>query len=257
MNNVSKKNNFILKELIKKYPKKRSKLSFKLKKIFKDEYKTNRESKVISLFEAWMHKNILKYKIKSNVRTLEIGAGTLNHLLYENLKKKDLYDIIEPKKFLFRNNHLKKKINKVYSNYFSVPHKKYDRIISCATLEHLTDLPKFLAISAFKLKNKNSFHSHSIPCEGYLAWTIANRYISGILFKLRTGCNYNELMNHEHVNNYDEIYSIIKLFYNKVDVNFSYPLFFTPHFSFYANISFSNPKLNLCKKYLKLSKTKN
>ena len=41
-------------------------------------------------------------------------------------------------------------------------------------------------------KNKNSFHSHSIPCEGYLAWTVANRYISGFLFKLRTGCNYSE-----------------------------------------------------------------
>ena len=74
MNNVSKKNNSILKELIKKYPKKRSKLSFQLKKIFKDEYKTNRESKVISLFESWMHKNILKYKIRSNVRTLEIAG---------------------------------------------------------------------------------------------------------------------------------------------------------------------------------------
>ena len=257
MNNISKKNLFFLEKLIKKYPKKRSKLSIKLKKIFKYEYKINRDNKVNSLFEKWMHKNILRSKLRSYVRTLEIGAGTLNHLPYENLKKKDLYDIIEPKRFLFQSNFLKKKINKIYSDYTDVPAKKYDRIISCATLEHLIDLPKFLAISAFKLKNKYSFHSHSIPCEGYLAWTIANRYISGILFKLRTGCNYNELMNHEHVNNYDEIYSIIKLFYNKVDVNFSYPLFFTPHFSFYANISFSNPKLNLCKKYLKLSKTKN
>ncbi len=256
MNNLTKKNNFILDELNKKYPKKRSNLSFKLKKIFKNEYKINRENKVISFFEKWMHKNILRFKNKSNVRTLEIGAGTLNHLSYENLNNKDLYDIVEPKKFLFQNKTLKEKINNIYSDYTKVPIKKYDRIISCATLEHLIDLPKFLAISAFKLKNKNSFHSHSIPCEGYLAWTVANRYISGIMFKLRTGCSYNELMKHEHVNNYDEIHSLIKFFYNKVNVNFSYPLFFSPHISFYANITFSKPKLNICRKYLNLRKTK-
>ncbi len=114
---------------------------------------------------------------------------------------------------MYRNSILKKRINKNYPSFNNLPNKKYDRIISCATLEHITDLPKFLATSAFKLKNENSFHSHSIPCEGYLAWTIANRYISGIFFRLRTGCSYNELMKYEHVNNYDEIYSIIKIFY--------------------------------------------
>ena len=203
-----------------------------------------------------MHKNILKSQNISNINTLEIGAGTLNHLMYEDLKKKDSYDIIEPKKFLFRDNILKKKINRIYSDYLNLPNRNYDRIISCATLEHLTDLPKFLALTAFKLKNKYSFHSHSIPCEGYLAWTIANRYITGMVFKLRTGCNYNELMNHEHVNNYDEIYSIIKFFYSNVNVNYSYPFFISPHTSFYANISFSKPRLNVCKKYLKLKKIK-
>ena len=255
MNNVSKKKNF-LGELIDKYPKKRAKLSLKLKRIFKHEYKINRENKLNSFFEKWMHKNILKSQNISNINTLEIGAGTLNHLMYEDLKKKDSYDIIEPKKFLFRDNILKKKINRIYSDYLNLPNRNYDRIISCATLEHLTDLPKFLALTAFKLKNKYSFHSHSIPCEGYLAWTIANRYITGMVFKLRTGCNYNELMNHEHVNNYDEIYSIIKFFYSNVNVNYSYPFFISPHTSFYANISFSRPRLNVCKKYLKLKKIK-
>ena len=34
-----------------------------------------------------MHKNILKSQNISNINTLEIGAGTLNHLMYEDLKK--------------------------------------------------------------------------------------------------------------------------------------------------------------------------
>ena len=254
MYNLSKKNILLLNKLIKTYPKKRPYISFKLKKIFQNEYKNNRNSKINSFFEKWMHKNILKFNNKSEINTLEIGAGTLNHLSYEELKKKDKYDIIEPKKFLFLYSSLKKKINKIHKDYNNLPNKKYDRIISCATLEHLTDLPVFLAISAFKLKNKKSFHSHSIPCEGYLAWTIANRYISGIFFKIRTGCSYNELMKHEHVNNYDEIYSIIKIFYKNVKVRFSFPFFPSPHLSFYANITFSGPKINICKKYLKFNK---
>ena len=250
---LSKKELSFLRELLKKYPKKRTKLSLNLKKIFKNEYKANRENRINTFFEKWMHKNILSIKNNSNTKTLEIGAGTLNHLFYENLKKNDLYDVIEPKKFLFQKNALRKKLNKVYSCITKVPNKKYDRIISCATLEHLIDLPKFLTVSAFKLRNKHSFHSHSIPCEGYLSWTIANRFISGFIFKLRTGCDYNELMEHEHVNDYDEIYKTIKFFYKKVNVNYSNPLFSSPQSSFYANISFSKPKLDICKKYLKLT----
>ncbi len=256
MNNLSKKDNDKLNELIKIYPKKKIPLSLKLKNIFQKEYKINRERKINSIFEKWMHKNIKKLKNKSNINTLEIGAGTLNHLSYEDNSNKDKYDIIEPKKFLYRNNILKKKINKIYTDYKNLPDKNYDRIISIATLEHLTDLPKFLAMSAFKLKNKNSFHSHSIPCEGYFAWTIANRYISGAIFKLRTGCSYDEMMKYEHVNNYDEIYSMIKFFYKNVHITFSYPFFLNAHTSFYANISFSGPRLKVCKKYLKLNQTK-
>ena len=253
MKNLSKKDNNKLNELIKIYPKKKIPLSLKFKKIFQREYKINRTSKINSIFEKWMHKNIKKIKNKFNINTLEIGAGTLNHLHYEEISNKDKYDIIEPKKFLYRNNILKKKINKFYADYKYLPDKNYDRIISIATLEHLVDLPKFLAMSAFKLKNKNSSHSHSIPCEGYFFWTITNRYISGMLFKLRTGLNYDELMKHEHVNNYDEIYSMIKFFYKNVNVKFSYPFFLNAHTSFYANISFSGPKLKICKKYLKLN----
>ena len=37
-----------------------------------------------------MHQNILRSKNTSNTNTLEIGAGTLNHLIYEDLKKKTL-----------------------------------------------------------------------------------------------------------------------------------------------------------------------
>lgn len=253
MHNYNNQISGYLKFLLNTYPKKRPPLSKKLKSLFKKEYKSNRENKIISIFESWLHRSIIKKNITSQNKTLELGAGTLNHLPYENITSKKIYDIIEPKKYLYKNNWLKKKINRVYKNYKIVPNNSYDRIISCATLEHLSNLPEFLATSAFKLKNKKSFHSHSIPCEGYLAWGIANRILSGALFRLRTGCDYNELMKHEHLNNYDEILKTIKFFYKNVKVNFSYPLFFSPHLAFYSNIYFSNPNFSNCKRYLRLA----
>lgn len=245
-----------LKYLLNKYPKKRPSLSKKLNKIYKLEYKSNRENKLVSFFESWLHNSILTNKKNSKINTLEIGAGTLNHLAFEKNISNQKYDIIEPKKFLLKKNKFKKEINKVYPNYRSVPDNFYDRIISCATLEHLTNLPDFLATSAFKLKKKNSYHSHSVPCEGYFAWNLANKIISGLIFRLRTGCNYNELMKHEHVNNYDEIIKTIKFFYKNVKIKFSYPFYISPHLAFYSNIYFSHPNYQNCKKYIQLKKKK-
>ena len=250
MHKDKNKINDYLKLLFKTYPKKRPILSKKLKKIFKKEYKSNRDNQFVSIFESWLHKSITKKNKNKSCKTLELGAGTLNHIPYENDDPKHLYDIIEPKQYLFKKNKLKKRVNKVYKNYIKVPDKFYDRIISIATLEHMTNLPEFLATSAFKLKGVKSFHSHSIPCEGYFAWNLANRVLSGLIFKIKTGCNYDELMNHEHVNNYDEIIKTIRFFYKNVKIKLSYPLYFSPHFSFYSNIYFSRPNYSNCKKYI-------
>ena len=40
----------------------------------------------------------------------------------------------------------------------------YDRIISCAVLEHLEDLPKYLYLSTKKLKKSGFYHSRYAPC---------------------------------------------------------------------------------------------
>ncbi len=234
-------------ELLKKYPKKRPTLNKKLKKIFDAEYKNNRSNFLSQLSESWLHYSIKGRKI-SNLKTLEIGAGSLNHIPYEKFKKK--YDVIEPKKFLYKNSLNKKFINKFYKNLNQVPKNHYERIISCAVLEHLEDLPKFLYLSSLKLKKKG-YHSHSIPCEGYPTWNITWFLTSGITFKIRTGQNFSDVQKHEHINNFDEILSLINFFYKKVDIKYSYPFFFTPYLSFYANINFTKPNKNNIKLYKK------
>ncbi len=226
-------------DLLKKFPKKRPPLNKKIRKIFNAEYKRNRANFLSQLSESWLHYSI-KGRKKSSNKTLEIGAGSLNHISYEKLKNNKIYDVIEPKKFLYKASSNKKYVNKFYQNLHQVSKNYYDRIISCAVLEHIEDLPKFLFLTSSKLK-KGGYHSHSIPCEGYPVWNIIWFLMSGISFKIRTGQNFSEVQKHEHINNFDEILSLINFFYKKVEIKYSYPFFFTPYLSFYANINFSQP----------------
>ena len=238
--------------LIKKYPKKRPALSGEIKKIFDIEYKKNRENLLSQLSESWLHFAIKGRNLLSNT-TLEIGAGSLNHLKYENFTKKHIYDVIEPKKFLYKNNKNKLLVNKFYKSLSNTRKNFYNRIISCAVLEHLEDLPNYLYLSSQKMK-KNGYQSHSIPCEGYPVWNITWFIISGITFKLRTGKSFREVQRHEHLNSFDEILRLVKFFYRDVKIKYSYPFFFSPYVSFYSNLTFKNPIRKNINAYLKIIK---
>ena len=220
--------------LIKKYPKKRGFLPNPVKKIFNKHYLDNRQNFLSQLSESWLHFSIDDRK-KIN-KTLEVGAGTLNHLKYE-IKKH--YDIIEPKSFLFINSKYIKFINNSFKDIKLTPNNNYDRIISCAVLEHIIDLPDYLYTSSLKLKKKG-YQQHSIPCEGYPMWDILWFLFSGMLFKLKYGYSFKYIQKHEHVNNFDEIKTLISFFYKEVKVSFSYP-FYNKYLSFYVNIKFSKP----------------
>ncbi len=237
--------------LFNKFPKKRPPLPTKLKSIFNKLYLDNRKSFLSQLSERWLHLVIKERKIKK--KTLEIGAGTLNHLEFENLNK--IYDIIEPKKFLFKENPKKKFVNKIYNNLRKCKNSYYDRIISCAVLEHHTNLPEFLYLSSLKMKKKG-YQSHSIPCEGYPTWNLTWYLISGIFFQIKYRYSFKYIMKHEHVNNLDEIIELINFFYKKTKIKYSYP-FFNKYLAFYANIEFSEPNEKNIKKYLKLMNIKN
>ena len=85
-------------KLIKKFPKKRKALPKPLRKIFNSFYLKNRQNFLSQMSERWLH--VSMDDRNKNKRTLELGAGTLNHLRFEFNDKQ--YDIIEPRKFLFK-----------------------------------------------------------------------------------------------------------------------------------------------------------
>jgi SAM-dependent methyltransferase len=235
-----------------KFPKKRPSLSSFYQKIFDSEYILNRSGKrfilgkIVSRLESWMHYMIARSP-SNNI--LELGAGTLNHLAFE--KKYINYDVIEPQKKLINYSIVKKyKVRSIYSRINNIPKKiKYDKIISIAVLEHLTDLPLEVCLAIKHLKHRGIFLA-GIPCEGKFLWGISWRITSAISFYFRTGKSYKPLLRYEHINSHKEIIDILKFFFKEVKIS-SFPLPFY-HLAFYSVLECKKPKDSVVNKYLRL-----
>lgn len=232
------------------FPKTRSKLPVEYQVIYNKHYKNNRDgettaSSISQSMEVWMHKKVAAdVKGKKHKSTLEIGAGTLNQLRYENTKP---YDIVEPFGKLFENSIYKEQIASVYKDISEIKtNKKYDRITSIATFEHITDLPKVVATTCLLL-NKIGTLRVAIPNEGTLLWKAGYTLTTGIEFKLKYGLDYETLMNHEHVNTANEIEEVISYFYKKIKCSF---LGIHKQIAFYRFYECSEPNIELAKKYL-------
>ena len=119
--------------LFEAFPKSRPPLPKEIQQIYEKHYKVNRQgetpaSSIAQRLESWMHKKIAaNNKIAST--TLEIGAGTLNHLHYEQPVSN--YDIIEPMKELYEDSASKSLVRNQFSDISEISHI-YDRIIFVA-----------------------------------------------------------------------------------------------------------------------------
>lgn len=201
------------------YPKVRHELPLEFQKIYAEHYKKNREgqtsaSSLAQKMEGWLHRKVARdLQGLNNKSTLEIGAGTLNQLRYEQTAP---YDIIEPFVELYKQSQYLTRVNKVYKDIDEVDEaNKYDRITAIATFEHITDLPKVVAKTCMHI-NDNGTLRVSIPNEGTFLWKLGYRLTTGIEFKMKYGLDYSILMNYEHVNTANEIEQVLKYFYDKV-----------------------------------------
>ena len=161
---------------------------------------------------------------------MEIGAGNINHLRYE--KNYLNYDIVEPFENLYRNNPQKKKIRNIFSSLHQV-NNKYDKIISIAVLEHLTDLPNEIQLCKKLLKDDGIFQV-AIPCEGEFAFKLGWMLTTAISFKLKYKLDYSRIIEYEHVNTMDEIITILKHHFNIKKIKRSPFILPFKNLSFYA-----------------------
>lgn len=239
------------------YPKKRIKLPKKLQEIYEFHYKTNREgntaaSNLAQKMEKWLHEKVASDVEKShNKKTLEIGAGTLNQLKYE---QPNSYDIVEPfTKLYIESQHLQK-VKNIYSDIDEINLlQKYERIISIATFEHIIDLPKVVAKSCLLLKHSGVLRT-GIPNEGTFLWKLGWKLTTGLEFKLKYGMDYGILMRYEHVNTANEIEEILNYFYF---INKCQTFGLNKSIALYRFYESSKPKVELAESYLKSLVEKN
>ena len=99
-------NSHSIDKILSRFPKERLMFSPEMAEIHLETLKANRERKTIlsrlsALLEVWMHQKVARRDTKSKGPILEIGAGTLNHVIFESPEID--YDAIEPIEFLYEN----------------------------------------------------------------------------------------------------------------------------------------------------------
>lgn len=238
-------------KILSNFPKKRSPLPPEFQAIYANQYKENREggSKASGLaqkMESWMHRKVAE-DVQSGKQksTLEIGAGTLNHLRYE--KQSAPYDIVEPFNLLYESSPQLNRIRKIYEDISEIPETtKYERVISIATFEHICDLPKVVAQSGLLLADGGRLRA-AIPSEGTILWYLGYTFTTGVEFKRRYNLDYEVLMKHEHVNTAKEIETVLRHFFSDVKgVVFG----IAKSLSFYQFYDCSNLRVENCRNYL-------
>jgi hypothetical protein len=236
--------------VLKTYPRARTVLSPAHQAVYEEEYRRNRHGEgrllaITSWMESWMHRGVARGRSEGE-RLLEIGAGTLNHVPYE--RNVSVYDAVEPWQSLWQDSPNRDAVQHLYADVAEVDYaNRYDRIISIAVLEHLTDLPSTIARCGLLLAPGGSFRA-GIPTEGGFLWALGWRLTTGVAYRLRRGIDYAAVMQHEHVNNAREILAVVRYFFESVtEHRFPLPLF---HVSFYTVLEAKRPNLNRCKRWL-------
>ena len=239
----------MIEDILNTYPRVRKPLTPAHEEIYVEEYKINRGGEGIlyrttQKLESWMHHKIAHGQKTGNI--LELGAGSLNHVPYEDAAHD--YDCIEPFSELYENSRFLGRIRNIYNALEEVPSgAHYDRIISVAVLEHMTDLPAMIAQSGLLLAPDGTFQA-GIPSEGGFLWGLAWRMTTGISYRIRTGLDYGTVMRHEHVNTAGEIESIVGYFFRDLKlVRLPAPVL---HFSLYTYIEAREPDITRCRAYL-------
>jgi hypothetical protein len=204
------------------YPKHRPPLPQEYVDIFDKEYVANRTSggfanKIARSLESWMHRKVAATALQDGKDILELGAGSLNHLPWE--QGYGAYDVVEPFRKLLDASDSLGLVRDAFGQLSEIPvERQYQRIISVAVLEHMLDLPMEIALAGQHLLVDGVFCA-GVPSEGCWLWEMAWRYGTGPAFHRRTGLDYATVMHHEHVNTVGEIESCVRYFFEDVAID--------------------------------------
>ncbi|MGI2033763.1 class I SAM-dependent methyltransferase [Rhizobium panacihumi] len=181
--------------------------------------------------DEFNHTYVVNHAPQNFRRTLEIGAGSGEHMKYEELdeEQKQNYVAVDIRVNMIDELHRKfPDIQAVVGDCqkrmgFEDGH--FDRILAIHVLEHLPNLPDAVR-EMYRLCDKQKGElAIVIPCEGSLAYSLARRISAQRIFENRYKQSYRWFIEREHVNLPDEIFEEITRYFDlKTSTYFPLPL---------------------------------
>ncbi len=182
--------------------------------------------KSYGIVESFNHLYSVRNAPKGFHRTLEIGAGLGEHLLYEKLSGEQAseYTALEVRRNMV--DEIRKRfptINVALGDcqaHLDFADGFFDRILAIHVLEHLPNLPAAVA-EMHRLCNKEiGVFSVVIPCEGSFAYTLARKISAQRVFEKRYKQSYRWLIEREHLNKPPEILAELLPYFDVVHRRF-------------------------------------
>lgn len=211
-----------------KWPKRLPELTEEQKRISDDFMKYWHEvlPKSYGIVEGFNHLYSVRNAPEGFRRTLEIGAGLGEHLIYENLSEVQgaNYTALEVRQNMV--DEIRKRfpaINVALGDCqtrldFADGH--FDRILAIHVLEHLPNLPAAIA-EMYRLCDKAiGVFSVVIPCEGGFTYTMARKISAQRIFEKRYKQSYRWLIEREHLNKPSEILAELRPYFDVIHRSF-------------------------------------
>lgn len=174
--------------------------------------------KRFGIIDRFNHGYPVRHAPRDFKRTLEIGAGTGEHLEYESLTpvQQRNYVALDLRENMVAD--IRKRFPRVKAIVsdcqkrldFEAGH--FDRILAIHVLEHLPNLP-----AAVREMHRLCAGTLSIviPCEGSLAYSLARKISAQRIFEKRYGQPYDWFISREHLNRPHEIFAEIEPYFRR------------------------------------------
>lgn len=174
------------------------------------------------IVDEFNHRYPVKIAPSNFLRTLEIGAGTGEHLIYEKLtgEQEDNYVAVDIRKNMI--DVLTSRFPRVQAivgdcqKRLDFEDGYFDRILAIHVLEHLPNLPKAVQELHRLCDKSHGILSIVIPCEGSAAYSLARKISAQRIFEKRYKQSYRWLIEREHINVPEEIFEELSPYFKKV-----------------------------------------
>ena len=172
--------------------------------------------------DRFNHTYAVKNAPKNFLRTLEIGAGTGEHLEYEQLTETQEANYVAVDIRANMVAALRSRFPNIQAIEGDCQKKMdfedgfFDRILAIHVLEHLPNLPAAVKEIHRLCDKKKGALSIVIPCEGSFAYTLARKISAQRIFEKRYKQSYRWFIEREHINLPSEILEELSPYFSQV-----------------------------------------